>query len=394
MTGDATLEPYIIKWAQEWMNPPLGGEGETFSSALPAGREHWGIRDTWYNLMALGYQLTGNEEFLHYGLQQARLFLETRGTNADPILEDVPLFDYYPGVASYTAQQFGHFAKALTEREQSTGQTLTVPAVTDTSLVGVPYRNNSEEDLIFHVRKAPGERVEIPFRFRTLYTPTDGIVIVEDPDGVEIVNQTITNVNNVLAYELILTEASAAGDYRVTLNSLPLGDEIITSLWPPREGMWTKVVIEPSFQATWGVRLHFKPQVSVDTNVQLYTSLRPDDFQTHRLYRPDGSTAIAQTLQLGPPHYRGETYLVGQTAVDPEDQGQLWTYTRMNGDAWLEGYIYPVVAFRPDEFFVPQRFNYKRTDLNQDGYVNVKDLAMFIAEWLQCTHPADPTCDP
>jgi len=356
--------------------------------------------------MALGYQLTGNEEFLHYGLQQARLFLETRGANADPILDDVALFTDYPGVAGYTAQQFGHFVKALEEREQSTGQALTVPALTETSLIGVPYRNSdAQHGLVFHVRKAPGERVEIPFRFRTLYTPTDGIVIVEDPDGVEIVNQTITNVNNVLAYELILPEASAAGDYRVMLNSLPLGDEIITSLWPPREGMWTKVVIEPPFHAMWGVRLYFKPQVSPDTNVQLYTSLRPDDFQTHRLYKPDGSTAIAQTLQLGPPHYKGETYLVGQTSVDPAEQGQLWMYSRMRyGQNWLDGDIHPVVAFRPDEFFVPQRFlpescgdigtTYKRTDMNQDCYVNGKDLALFIAEWLQCTHPADPTCDP
>ena len=67
------------------------------------GREHWTTRDTWYNLLALGYQLTGEQEFLDYGLQQARLFLETRGSGADPILENVPLFTDYPGVPGYTA---------------------------------------------------------------------------------------------------------------------------------------------------------------------------------------------------------------------------------------------------------------------------------------------------
>lgn len=37
---------------------------------------------------------------------------------------------------------------------------------------------------------------------------------------------------------------------------------------------------------------------------------------------------------------------------------------------------------------------YKQTDLDQDCYVRLGDFALFAAEWLECTHPADQTCDP
>jgi hypothetical protein len=37
---------------------------------------------------------------------------------------------------------------------------------------------------------------------------------------------------------------------------------------------------------------------------------------------------------------------------------------------------------------------YQLTDTNKDCYVNMKDFAQFSMEWLECTHPADPSCDP
>jgi hypothetical protein len=405
VTGDSSLEPYIIKWASEWMNPPQGGEGENLNVVLPAGREHWAIRDTFYNFMALGYQLTGNNEFLHTGLQQARLFLEHRATGADPLMENVALFKDFPGVAGYTAQQLGHFVKALNQYEENTGQTLPVPDLAGTSLIGVPFRiSDSNHGLVFHVRKAAGERVEIPFRFRTLQAPSDGSVIVEDPNSVEIVNQQLTNVNNVLSYDLTLVEAADAGDYRVAFNSDPQGGDLLTTIWPPRTGMWSKVVVESPIQAMTGVRLWFMPRQLAGGRVQLYTSLRPDDFQTHRLYKPDGSAAYGETLQLGPPHKKGDTYLLADLAVDSQDQGALWHYTRMMyGQAWLEGDVLPVVSFRPEDFFVPDRFIavncgdfgtvYKPSDVNQDCYINQLDLGLFVVEWLTCNDPHNPECD-
>ena len=66
--------------------------------------------------------------------------------------------------AGYTAQQFGHFVKALEEHARKTGKILTVPKLFDTPLVGIPYRS---QRLVFHIRKAAGEEVYIPFSFRT-----------------------------------------------------------------------------------------------------------------------------------------------------------------------------------------------------------------------------------
>ena len=37
---------------------------------------------------------------------------------------------------------------------------------------------------------------------------------------------------------------------------------------------------------------------------------------------------------------------------------------------------------------------FRQTDIDDDCYVNTGDLALFAAEWLDCTNPADPTCDP
>ena len=63
------------------------------------------------------------------------------------------------------------------------------------------------------------------------------------------------------------------------------------------------------------------------------------------------------TLQLDSSFSKGDTHLVGEVEVAPQDQGKPWMYSRMMyGQGWLEGDIYPVYAFRPSEFFVPQRF--------------------------------------
>ena len=109
-----------------------------------------------------------------------------------------------------------------------------------------------------------------------------------------------------------------------------------------------------------GVRVAFMPRKAKDgkpVKIRLLTHVRPRKFQTHRLYKPDGTVALAKTLQLDSSYSKGDTYQFDEIEVAPADQGKPWMYARMPyGHAWLEGDIYPVYAFRPGEFFVPQRF--------------------------------------
>jgi hypothetical protein len=348
LTHDPTLQPYILKWTRDWMQS-FSRRPSSDHPDHAAWCEHWGVRDTWYNLMALAYQLTGEEEFLQYGLQQARLFLETRGTNADPILEGVALFSDYPGVAGYTAQQFGHFVKALEQHEQKAGNLLALPTSPETPMIDMPYRGNH---FVFYVRKAAGEEVTIPFVFKS---SGKTIVTIENPAGIE-TKQEITPDEAVATYDLALTGEVVEGEYRIEFQS----EDLLTTFGPPRGGQYTQLVLERPYQLMSGVRICFAPRVSPDGNpatVRLMTSLRPHELQTHRLYRPDGSVALARTLQLGPPHRKGDIYTVGELLAEPPDQGQPWVYTRMAyGTGWVEGDVYPVVAFRPAEFFVPERF--------------------------------------
>jgi len=348
LTGDKALEPYLVRWARYWLSPPDSGSVIRAANALN-GREHWYVRDTWYNLMSLGYRLTGETEFLEYGLQQARLFLETRGAGADPVVEDVPLFNDYPGAAGYTAQQFGHFVKALEEHELKTGQQLALPKSPDTPLIGTPYRSRQ---LIFYVRKEAGEEVHIPFSFAT----SPNTVTIWNPRGDRIVkNREISPETKVANYDFRLPADYAAGEYRVEFSSA-----LLTASWPPPGAKFEKLVLEKPDQFMSGVRVAFMPRVAKDgkpVKIRLMTQVRPRDFQTHRLYKPDGTVALAKTLQLDASYSKGDTVQVGEIEVAPQDQGKPWMYARMMyGLGWLEGDIYPVYAFRPGDFFVPERF--------------------------------------
>ena len=161
--------------------------------------------------------------------------------------------------------------------------------------------------------------------------------------------------STIAKFDLDLSADQPAGDYRVEFTSA-----LLTATWPPTGARYRKIVLERPDQFISGVRLCFMPRESAGgdpVTVRLMTGLRPRDFQTHRLYRPDGSVALAKTLQMGPQYRKGEPYLVGEIEVPPEHQGKTWIYTRMPyGTGWLEGDVYPVFSFRRDEFFVPERF--------------------------------------
>jgi len=200
--------------------------------------------------------------------------------------------------------------------------------------------------------------VVIPFLFKTDKTT---VITIEDPHGAQVVNQELTPEDRVVAYDFKLPGDSATGDYRIEFKS-----DLLTTLWPPRAAQYTHVVLERPDQVMSGVRVFFAPRTSREgqsVKVRLMTNLRPHEFQTHRVYRPDGTVALAQTLQLGPPYSKGDTYTIGEVIAESKDQDKVWIYTRMAyGQGWIEGNVYPVIALGPDEFFVPKRFVTKGTD--------------------------------
>ena len=264
-------------------------------------------------------------------------------------MENVPLFADYPGVAGYTAQQFGHFVKALELHEQKTGQRLTLPKSPDTPLIGTPYRSRR---LVFYVLKEVGEEVYIPFSFAT----SPNTVTIWNPRGDRIVkNREISPETKIADYDLRLPADYAAGEYRIEFVSA-----LLTASWPPPGAKYKKLVLEKPDQFMSGVRVAFMPRKAKDgkpVKIRLLTHVRPTKFQMHRLYKPDGSVALAKMLQLDASYRKGQTFQVGEIEVAPSDQGKPWIYSRMMyGHAWLEGDVYPVYAFRPGEFFVPQRF--------------------------------------
>ena len=79
--------------------------------------------------------------------------------------------------------------------------------------------------------------------------------------------------------------------------------------------------------------------------------------------------------------------------VDLEITAPGGTTQTINGVSVDQQVAY-VVSVVPPEACGDGGTVYKLTDTNQDCYVNLKDFAQFSADWLECTHPADPSCNP
>ena len=85
LTDSAELKEHLVAWAD----------------ARIAENTPWCSRDTWYNLLACAYHLTGDPKYLEYGLVQLRGLLDSRQSSKNPLLDGV-VPGALPGYVSYT----------------------------------------------------------------------------------------------------------------------------------------------------------------------------------------------------------------------------------------------------------------------------------------------------
>ena len=345
---DKKLEPYIVRWGRDRM----------------AEQRAWNGRDQFYDLMALCYQLTGDVAFLKYGLAQARVMLEDRAANADPILEGM-IPSAFSGAVGYLGQQWGDFVNALNEHRQKTGEQLQLPRLPDClpcrgqlwATTWQPQkRGERTHRLVMHVRKQKAEAIDIPFKFTPVGTT---IVTIEGPDGKAVTGQEVAPQEGKLRYDLRVAGDAPSGDYRVEF-FVPSPKGYFHRNLPIR-GNYSKLVIEQPFwmrEARGAPRFHFYPIIKKGGKtgrIRIQTRIRDKCFQTHRLYRPDGKLFWVKTEQ-------GHVNAPTDTTIEipPEWQGKVWLYSRgglgKSDGVMLSGDVLPVFAVDRDHFFVPERF--------------------------------------
>jgi len=367
VTRDAKLKPYMLRWVRDRLAAP----------------SIWNYRDQFYDLMALGYELTGDTAFLKHGLAQARIMLDNRAAGDDPILEGV-IPSYFSGPVGYLGQQWGSFVRALNDHHAKTGQRLHLPELPDClpmradlwSLSGqTDGKGNRINKLKFHLRKQKGERIEIPFKFSTSDVT---LVALEGHDGKAVdrkqivqeeradlpapapgVERVVTTQKGKVLYHLRLGEDAAPGDY--TLEFLCPNPRRYFSRYLPLPGKYSKLVIEMPFWLRGhkgALRFYFYPTKKPDGTpgkIRVQTRIRDKYFQVHNIYGPDAKLLVTKT-ERG--HVTGP--LDFTIDVPPQHQGKLWLYSLgglgKSDGVILSGDVLPVMSTERDHFFVPKRF--------------------------------------
>jgi len=350
VTHDAKLKDYIVRWARRRLEQ----------------NRVWSGRDPFYNMMALGYQFTGDAAFLKYGLSQARVMLENRFTGADPVLEGVIPSSFGGGVG-YLGQQWGHFVKALNEHFENTGERLALPQLPDSipmsfdlwSFGVQPDRKKPPiSRLAFHIRKAAGEEVHIPFAF-TLRGQGQVTVAATGPTGETRAKQELKPEKGKVRFDFRLAGAEAAGDYCAEFSPTGKGATLVIR-WPVH-GQYKKLVLEMPFWIRGAGGFYFCPVKNKDGKpgtIRVQTKIRRLYFQSHHIYRPDGTLAAAKSEQG---HVNAP--LDFNVTVEPQHQDGLWLYSlgslSHSDGVMLTGDLVPAAAFVREQFFVPDRFRPK-----------------------------------
>ena len=356
LTQDAKLKEYIIAWAD----------------ARVAGNSPWSSRDTWYNLMAYAYHFTSDPKYLRCGLAQLRALLDTRQGTNNPRLDGVAPCSL-PGNISYTFQQWPLFLKALREYEKKAGKPMPIPrsGVTPFRFTYATYVRSSEipkgkkradlkKKMAFYLRKAPGEEIDLPLRFR-LSKP--GEFRITDPNGKAIVQTRLEaevrgrRRTMAVGHHLKLAADAPAGDYRIEL-AMPYGRYFDTVL--PWRGKYRKLVADARqlMRMGNGSRFYFMPRLPAGKKkgrIKLKFGCNPKKYYlVSRLWGPDGKL---RDIQGQPPRE-----CLHEVRFGPEDAGRLWVHTRgfgPNAYADLSGDILPVISFTRESFFVPREFEGK-----------------------------------
>lgn len=342
---DESMIPLFIKWAE---------------ARRDVGRA-WHTRDTWYGLLAMGYHLTGDSSFLQHGLNQARLLYDSRATGVDPILEGV-LIAPFGGAPGYTGQQWGDFVRALDAHYEATGERLEWPKVPDLSqfqFIIRAYRGAPDRTLVFHVRREPGETVDVTF---PLQSRNKTLARLDGPGGKRIMEEELERDGDQMEFRLQLDDSDPDGDYRVEFHCPnPRGGASgdLTASWP-FPGEVEKIVMELPFDQRLGpTGFYFQPtrqSGSRPGTVGLVTSIGDAHYQSHRFYDPEGNLVFEGTEQGG---------VTGPINAELEipwgQQGELWLYsggsTGTASGVDLTGDVLPVITFDSSTFFVPDMFS-------------------------------------
>jgi len=366
VTRDPKLKAYMLRWARDRLADP----------------SIWNYRDQFYDLMALGYELTGDAAFLKHGLAQARIMIENRAAGDDPVLEGV-IPSYFSGPVGYLGQQWGGFVRALNDHHTKTGERLRLPELPDclsmkADLWSASGQKNEKgrriNKLTLHLQKGKGEQIEIPFKFSTSDTT---VVTVRGPDGKARyrqkivqedrpdlpeaeagVKRVVTQQKGKVLYDLRVAENSPAGDYSIEF--LCPNARRYFSRRLPLPGTYSKLVIQMPFWLRGykgALRFYFYPTKKPDGTsgkIRVQTRIRDRYFQVHNIYRPDGTLFVTKT-ERG--HVTGP--LDFTIDVPPEHQGKLWLYSLgglgKSDGVFLSGDVLPVMSTEREHFFVPKK---------------------------------------
>jgi hypothetical protein len=349
VTHDESIKPYVVKWARDRMK---NEDART-----------WDGRDQYYDQMALAYQFTGDVEFLKHGLAQTRIILDNRFA---PNMGEHEGVAYWAGGSSgvgYAGQEWGYFLRALENHYQRAGERLLPPGPTQaypfTTLVS-STDHDGEQRILFHLRKAPGEAVDVDFRFNSR-EDTDVEWTLEDAADQEIASGNVTPVPAPRRAHPVASEGSfpihldadaPAGDYRVLLRSASR----IDVHWPYRgQGQYAGLVVEmpvtmsPRFGPPLRVIMPVADALDITVPEADYRS-----FGTYWLYDADGNEVFAYTGA-------GTTNTPAQfrIPVAPALRDRPWFYRRSESqsstpDLEITG-ILPILGAEKETFFVPER---------------------------------------
>jgi hypothetical protein len=328
MTGDPRLAERWPLWAQVCLDRK-GQVGDT-------------RRDVHYEKLAYGYLVSGREEFLTFGLDMLKSYLDDRrrpdGWEANGGIQ---------AVHSYTIQQWGLFLDALREHHRKTGQWLPLSRSGQTpSLVrffrGVP--------IAMYARKAPGETIHFPLPgglgkgTLTTVTGPDGKVLYHKPR-----EQAPDDAQRppIEKSWLKLGPDATAGDYRIDVD----GEGEFVGLWTPVKGDVRKLVFSLPLELQRGGRMFFLPVAPKGRAPEFSFYLQGRD--AAQFCRVDGLDAKQQAFASS----EGGDFLL-KHRPDPATLGEEpWQLTRGGQSGMFvvgRGDLLPLVSFSQDQFFVPE----------------------------------------
>ena len=332
MTGDPRLAERWPRWAQVYLDRK-GQVGDT-------------RRDVNYDKLAYGYLLTGREEFLTFGLELLKAYLDNKrrpdGWEANGGIQ---------AVHSYTIQQWGLFLDALREHHRKTGQWL---PLSRSGQVPSRVRFYKGVPLTLYVRKAPGETIHFPLPGNlargtlTTITGPDGKLLYHKPR-----EQAPGDAQRppIEKSWLKLGPDAPAGDYRIDIDR----EGGLVSLWTPLAGEVRRLVFSLPLELQRGGRMFFLPVAAKGRKPAFSFRIHGREAaQFCRVEGPDGKQQAFASSEGGDfrLRHRPDPALLGKGPWQFTRGGQSGMFVVGQGD------LLPFVSFLRERFFVPEDFEH------------------------------------